>query len=219
MPSRTLTAVWAGLDFALLTAGAILIAFSFIWRAPDLVRDLVISKMDLSAGLILGIMLEISFVVSLFGITQRKSLTSGLKALNWTLVVNSVAIITIGSIVWFYTLTERADFSVVWNAQATTVQTQLQDMFKCCGYFNGTDHAVVGGTFCGDATFAANSTGCVGPLTASADYTLNNIFTTIYGFEAITLALFLSSLCLINKRLEDERFRRIDEKRGHRGFV
>jgi len=218
MVSRTLTAVWAGLDFALLAAGAILITFSFIWRAPDLVRDLTISSMDLTAGLVLGAMLEVSFAISIFAITQRNPLTSGFKILNWTLVVNSVAIIIVGSIVWFYTLKERANYQTVFIAQSTSVQEQLQDMFSCCGYFNATNIAV-GGSFCADATTAASQPGCVDKITASADYTLNNIFTTIYGFMTITLSLFLASVCHINGRKEDERFRCIDEKRGHGGFV
>jgi len=218
MPSRTLNWVWAALDFALLAAGIILTAFSIVWRAPDLVRDLTISHMDLNAGLALGIMLEISFLVSLFAITQRKPLTTGLKALNWTLVADSIAIVIIGSIVWFYTLGERANYQVVWLEQTSSIQEQLQDKFSCCGYFNGTNIAL-GGAFCTNNATASIQPGCVTAITGAADYTLNNIFTTIYGFMAITLSLFLASLCHINQRLEEDRFRRIDEKRGGRGFV
>jgi hypothetical protein len=36
---------------------------------------------------------------------------------------------------------------------------------------------------------------------------------------AVVIALFLASLCVINKRVEEERFKRIDAKRGGRGFV
>lgn len=61
----------------------------------------------------------------------------------------------------------------------------------------------------------------------------------IYGFMAITVCLMLASVCVINKvrratlpfrpssshlviavqRKEDERFRKIDAKRGGKGFV
>lgn len=211
--------VWAGLDFALLAAGAILIAFSIVWRAPDLLRDLIVNPMFLDAGMALGILFEISFLVSLFAITQRKPLVSGFKALNWTLIANSVAIIVVGSIVWFRTLTPINSNHQIWLAQTPAVQQQIQDKLHCCGYMFGNDTASIGGAFCVDETFANNQTGCVSPLASFSDYTLNNTFTTIYGFMAITLSLFLASLCQINKRLEDDRFRRIDEKRGHRGFV
>jgi len=218
MPSRTLTTIWAGLDLCLMASGIICIAFSFFWRAPNFVRDLTISHMDLNAGLGLGIMLEIAFFISLFAITQRKPLTSGFRALIWALVADSIAIIVVGSIVWFYTLEERAEYQEVWLQQATSIQIQLQDKFSCCGYFNGTNIAI-GGNFCSDGVAASSRPGCVDAITGAADYTLNNIFTTIYGFMAVTLSLFLASVCQINKRLEEERFRRIDEKRGGRGFV
>jgi len=218
MPSRTLTAVWAALDFCLMASGVVCIAFSLIWRAPNLVRDLTISHMDLNAGLILGIMLEIAFVISLFAITQSKPLTSGFRLFNWALVADSIAIIVVGAIVWFYTLEERAEYQEVWLQRAVSIQIQLQDKFSCCGYFQGTNIAL-GGDFCSAIVAASSQPGCVNAITSAADYTLNNIFTTIYGFIAITLSLFLASVCQINKRLEEERFRRIDEKRGGRGFV
>lgn len=39
----------------------------------------------------------------------------------------------------------------------------------------------------------------------------------IYGFTAIQICLFLVSVCLIISRREQERFRRVDEKKGVRG--
>lgn len=218
MPSKTLTAVWAGLDFALLLAGALCIALSVIWRAPDLMRDLVISTTDLNAGLGLGIIYVITFVLSIAAILTHKASTTGLKSLNWVLVANSAATIVIGSIVWFYTLEERNNFSEVWGQQNSEILGQIQDKFQCCGYFNGTDRAVATGV-CASQTFAITSTGCVGSVTGYADYTLNNIFSSIYGFQAIIVAFFLATMCIINKRVEEERFRKIDAKRGGRGFV
>ncbi|KAG9097719.1 phospholipid scramblase 1 [Ceratobasidium sp. 370] len=218
MPSKTLTAVWAGLDFILLLAGGISIAFSIIWRAPDLLRDLVISTTDLNAGLGLGIMFAITFVISIAAILTPKATTGGLKALNWTLIADSAATIIIGSIVWFFTLQERKNFSEVWGQQSTETLGRIQERFQCCGYYNGTDRAIGTGV-CASQTFALNSTGCVGPVTDFADYTLNNIFTSVYGFQAIIIALFLATTCIINKRVEEERFRKIDAKRGGRGFV
>jgi hypothetical protein len=112
--------------------------------------------------------------------------------------------------------------------------------FSCCGYF-GNDTLAFGG-FCTDATFASlnTTTPCVGPITAATDYTLNNIFSSVYGFGAVVTALFVASLCVINmvracrpparharrtltrgalQRVEEERFKKIDAKRGGRGFA
>ena len=149
MPSRTLTAVWAGLDSALLAAGIVSIAFSVVWKNSSLLMSFILFEVDLTgavlpygkclgnykptpdhslaAGLILGIMFEISFLISLFAITQRKPLTSGLKLLNWSLVLDSIAILTVGSIIWFYSLREPTNYHRVWLKQTTQMQIALQD--------------------------------------------------------------------------------------------
>jgi len=210
--------VWSFLDLCLLAAGAISIAFSIIWRAPDLLRDLVVSDLDLTVGLVLGIAFVSTFVISVGAVIQRNHITIGLVILNWALVLCGIGDVVIGSIVWFYTLQERANFHLVFQNIDDTTRQKVQDSLSCCGYFNSTDLGVMAG-FCSDPTFAAAQTPCVGPITSFADYTLNNIFTTIYGFMAILIALFLATMCVINKRLETERFRKIDAKRGGRGFV
>ena len=49
------------------------------------------------------------------------------------------------------------------------------------------------------------------------DSTLNNIFSTVYGFVVIESGLFLATCSLRVLKREDERFRKIDEKRGTKG--
>lgn len=82
--------------------------------------------------------------------------------------------------------------------------------FKCCGYFDATDLVEIGGTVCNQTTVdflrtldAADDNNaaffCVKPITGFADMTLNNIFTTVYGFMAIIISLILASLCVIKK--------------------
>lgn len=225
MVSRKLMGVWAFLDFSLLIAGIIALVFSIVWRRPNLLLNFSISSADLTAGTVLGVTLLITFVISIGAIVQRNHVTIGLVILNYILVLDALAVGIIGSFVWFYTLTERNDFFVLWKEANNTTLIELQDHFKCCGYFDTTT-AVIGGTFCNSTEFVntlVNSTDtskvCVTGITGFADYTLNNIFTTIYGFMAIVLCLLLATLCVIKKRNEDERFKRIDAKRGGRGFV
>jgi len=210
--------VWSLLDFCLLAAGIIMIAFSIIWRAPNLLRNLVVSNEFLTIGLVLGIAFVSTFIISIGAVIQRNHVTIGLVILNWALILCGIGDVVIGSIIWFFTLQERANFhAVLASADSATVQG-VQDFFSCCGYFNSTD-LIVNAGFCTDPTFAAAQTPCVTPFTGFADYTLNNIFTTIYGFMAILVCLFLATLCVINKRIEVERFRKIDAKRGGTGFV
>jgi len=225
MVSRKLMACWAFLDFLLLAAGAVALALSIVWRAPNLLMNMVLSSADLTAGTILGIALIITFAISIAAVVQRNHVTIGLVILNYTLLVDAIGIVIIGTFVWFYTLKERNNFYKLWLAASRETRVALQDQLKCCGYFNGTDSAEIGGAFCQTQNFinglAANVTSnfCVTPITNFADMTLNNVFTTVYGFMAIALCLLLATLCVIKKRQEDERFKRIDAKRGGRGFV
>ncbi|KAF8876041.1 tetraspanin Pls1 family [Gymnopilus junonius] len=224
MVSKRLMGVWAGLDILLLAAGALTLALSIVWRAPNVLMNMVISKADLTAGTVLGIAFIVTFAISVAAIVQRNHVTVGLVILNYTLLLDALGVFCIGTFIWMFTLHERDNFHKLWVEASSSTRLTIQDHFKCCGYFNGSDSAEVGG-FCQSQDFinnlAANVTSnfCVTPLTGFADFTLNNIFTTIYGFMAIVLCLLLASLCVIKKRQEDERFKRIDAKRGGRGFV
>lgn len=225
MVSKKLMGVWTVLDFLLMAAGAVALAFSIVWRAPNLMMNMVLSSSDLTAGMILGIALLATFAISVGAIVQRNHVTIGLVILNYTLIADAIAIVVIGSFVWFYTLRERDNFHEYWVHASHQTRLSLQDQLKCCGYFNGTDSAELGGSFCQTQDIISNlnpnvtANFCVSPITSFADRTLNNVFTTVYGFMAIVLCLLLASLCVIKKRQEDERFKRIDAKRGGRGFV
>jgi len=219
MVSRKLTAVWAFLAFALLAAGGITIAFSLIFKMPNLLLNFVIDPNYLLGGLVIGAMFCATFAFAIGGIVQPNHVTIGLTILNWVLLLDGIGVVVVGTIIWFFTLRERANFDRKFLAASPTVVQGIQDHFKCCGYFFPNETTLVTGGFCTDATFASSQTACVGPLTGFADFTLNNIFTSVYGYMAIIIALFLATLCVINKRIEAERFRKIDAKRGGRGFV
>jgi hypothetical protein len=224
MVSRKLMGIWAGLDFLLLAAGVISIALSIVWRAPNILLNMVISNIDLTAGMVLGIALIVTFFVSIGGIVQRNHITLGLVVLNYALIIDSLILGVIGSGVWFFTLQLRANLQPVWAQSPPNVRLALQDQFQCCGYFLGNDTAEIGG-YCQSLEFISGlnesvpENFCVTPITDFANMTLNNIFTTVYGFMAIILCLLLATLCVIKKRQEDERFKKIDAKRGGRGFV
>jgi len=230
MVSPRLMGIWVFLDFCLLAAGGIALALSIVWRAPDLLMNMVFSDSILIAGMGLGIALIATFIVSLCGIAQKNHVTAGLVVLNWTLIVDAIAVVIIGSFFWYITLMPRNNFHTIYATQSQENKIATQDMFKCCGYFNASDLIEFGGNFCTSLEFvqspeflqpnnsnAANF--CVTPITAYADVSLMNAFTTIYGFMGIIMGLFLTTLCVIKKRLESERFRKIDLKRGGSGFV
>jgi len=225
MVSKRLMGVWVAVDILLLAAGVLSLALSIVWRAPNILINFVLSNTVLTAGTILGVALLTTFMISIGAIIQRNHVTIGLVLLNYALLIDAIGILVIGTFVWISTLQERAIYHKLWVAASPAVRIALQDKFKCCGYFNGTDLAQVGGSFCQSQSFISSlasnvsSNFCVLPITGFADVTLNNIFSTVYGFMAIVLSLLLASLCVIKKRQEDERFKKIDAKRGGRGFV
>lgn len=52
---------------------------------------------------------------------------------------------------------------------------------------------------------------------STQDNTLNNIFSTVYGFVVIESGLFLATCCLRVLKREDERALKIDRKSGVKG--
>jgi len=225
MPSKYLHGFYGFFTLGLAVAGIISILFSFLWKRNDLLLNMTFSHADLSAGLVMGIALLLTSFLSVGAIIQRNHVTIGLVILNWLLIADAVIVLIIGTFVWFYTLRERNEFHVLYANLQPSQRITIQDQFQCCGYFNASDLIQIGGSFCQNSTFVNSlnttvlSNFCVSPITNYADVSLNHVFSTTYGFMAGIIGLFLSSLCVIKVRQEFERFRRIDAKRGGRGFV
>ncbi|KAI0362727.1 tetraspanin [Trametes cingulata] len=227
MPSKRLMGAFAFADFCLLVAGVILIVFSEIWRMPNLMINFTLSTEMLNGGLAMGIFFMATFVLSIGAVVQKNHVTMGFVLLNWMLIADAIVILVAGTIVWFFTLGERAHYSDVYKSLSRETRIEIQDKFSCCGYLTQNDSVEIGGSFCTSQEFVDSLTNpndtdagrCVAPLTQFTDFTLNNIFTTMYGFMAIVVALFLASMCVIKRRQEEERFKKIDAKRGGRGFV
>jgi hypothetical protein len=218
MVSMVLMAVWGGLDFFLLAAGGVMIAFSTLWKAPDVFRSLVLTEMDLTVGMVLGILYAVTFVISVGAVVQRNHVTIGLVIVNWLLLIDTIFTVIFASVLWFRTLQEQDNFEKVWVGAPAQSRLTLQDAWKCCGYRNGTNMEI-GGAVCSNLQAANATIGCMNQFTSQADSLLSDAFTTIYGFTTVTTCLFIATLCVMKKREETERFRRIDAKRGGRGFV
>lgn len=135
---------WAFFDFCLLAAGVISVVFSVVYRQKNILLNLAISEADLTgafqfmcgsrillkhyiAALVLGIMLIITFVVSIGAIVQKNHVTIGLVILNYILVADAIAVLCIGSFVWFYTLRQRNNFHPLYVALPDTSVAFIQD--------------------------------------------------------------------------------------------
>jgi hypothetical protein len=77
--------------------------------------------------MILGIALLVTFAGSIAAIVQRNHVTIGLVILNYVLIIDSIAIVVIGSFVWFYTLRERDNFHKYWLSANRETRISLQD--------------------------------------------------------------------------------------------
>jgi hypothetical protein len=225
MPSKYLYGFYGLFTLGLTIAGIISILFSILWRRQDMLLNMTFSSGDLNAGLAMGIAFLITTALSIGAVIQRNHVTIGLVLLNWVLISDAIIVLVVGSFVWFYTLRERAEYHVKYARLQPSQRIAVQDMFSCCGYFNASDLVEIGGNFCQNSTFVnslnptVTNNFCVSPVTHHVDVSLNDVFSTTYGFMAGIIGLFLSSLCVIKVRQEIERFRRIDAKRGGRGFV
>ena len=79
------------------------------------------------AGLVLGIAFLVTWAISVGAIVQPIHVTFGLIVLNWVLIVDALAVVIIGTTIWFYTLQERANFHVVYSALSNQTRVQIQD--------------------------------------------------------------------------------------------
>jgi len=182
--------------------------------------NMILDNTYLTLGIVLGALFIATWIMSVGAIIQRNHVTMGLVFLNWSLIIDMAYLLALGTIIWVFTLHELVNFHKAYSEQTPAARIAIQDMFHCCGYFNNTDLVEVGGTFCANSTFVSQSNSlCWSPITSKADSTLDPIFTTIYGFMAIIGSLFLITLCVISERKTEERFKKIDAKRGGQGFV
>jgi len=145
--TKRLLAAWALFDIFLLAAGALSLTLSIVWRAPNLLLNLTFSNTDLLFGTILGIILLSTFVISIIAIIQRNNSIAGLVVLNWTLLIDAIVILIVGTYIWVYTLHERNNYHTVFGRQSNATKILIQDTLKCCGYFSATDEVAFGGSF------------------------------------------------------------------------
>ncbi|KAG8217214.1 hypothetical protein J3R82DRAFT_5300 [Butyriboletus roseoflavus] len=212
---------WFFFDTPSWPAGVVTLILSLVWRKPDLLLNITFSSFDLIGNII----------VQELCIDPHISLQRPLVMLNWLLLVNGIAILFVGTYIWFFTLHERNNYHKVFGMQSNVTRIAVQDTFMCCGYFGATDEVAFGGTFCPNVTAAMKVNNfCVTPITKFADTKLNDVLqvstpqlaedvllagvSTMYGFMAIVIGLFLANMCVIKKRQEEDRFEKIDAKRG-----
>jgi hypothetical protein len=145
MASKYLHGFYGFFTLGLAVAGIISILFSFLWRRNDLILNMTFSHADLSgafwiyyallmscrfgfpAALVMGIALLLTSFLSVGAVIQRNHVTIGLVILNWVLIADAVIVLTIGTIVWFYTLRERNEFHLEYAKLQPSQRIAIQD--------------------------------------------------------------------------------------------
>ncbi len=145
---------WAFLDVCLLAAGAILIVFSELFRMPNLMINFTLNNGFLLGacaypspltrcpdpslgGLVTGIFFLITFVVSVGAVVQKNHNTTGLVILNWLLVIDSLVVLVVGTIIWFFSLEQRNNYFKVYNSVSPETRIQIQDKVRRAPYNSG----------------------------------------------------------------------------------
>ena len=72
-------------------------------------------------------MLLVTFAISIGAVVQRNHVVVGLEILNWTLIGDAIAVVVVGTYIWFFTLQERNNYFKVWKAVSADVRVQIQD--------------------------------------------------------------------------------------------
>ena len=75
----------------------------------------------------LGILFLITWVFSIGAVVQKNHVTGGLVILNWLLLVDAIAVLVVGSMIWIYSLMERANYFVVYKSLTREQRITIQD--------------------------------------------------------------------------------------------
>ncbi|KAF2745873.1 tetraspanin [Sporormia fimetaria CBS 119925] len=224
MPSK-LPLVYLAFNLLFLACGALLIGFSLLSEQTmrggsnldNVARNLLLDQCPLTAGVVNAIFIFVTFLLSLpafFLPTNR----GWLRAQGWLVVFCAMFTLGLGLSVWISTLQTRRKLGDMWGVQTGEIQSLLQRKFNCCGYQNSTSPLYVEDSTCLNPLVAASLPGCIAPFSNFANAYLDIIFTAAFGMVGIDAILVLCIAMVIQYRMEQERYRHIDEKAGMKGF-
>ncbi|KAF9698534.1 hypothetical protein EKO04_003558 [Ascochyta lentis] len=224
MPNKLMLA-FLGFDFLFAGCGGLLLGFSLMSEAAmretqtvaNVTQNLLLGQCPLTAGVVNAIFVFATFLLSLpalFLPTNR----GWLRAQGWLVVICATFTLTLGVAIWVETLQTRRNLSVLWGRETPQIQSLLQQKFDCCGYVNATTPPFVQDSTCTNALVAAQKGGCIGPFSSFTNRYLDQIFTAAFGIVGIDFILVLCVAMVLKYRMEQERYRHIDEKNGTGGL-
>ncbi|KKA28943.1 hypothetical protein TD95_004674 [Thielaviopsis punctulata] len=224
MPSKVLLTTMV-LDFLFAVTGALMVGFSVVVKGnmnkdlkngEEIARHLVYARWPLDASLANGIMILMTFLLTIPGLLIPTRIW--IKLGGFFVIVSAIFTLCIGVYLWVLTLATKKDTFKIWSEQSSDAQSQLELAFKCCGYFNSTSPAFVTNSVCTSPASAALQPGCATPVSSFINVFSDDIFTGLFGMVGIDTVLIVAFACLLKERKENERYRHIDQKTGYSGF-
>ncbi|EAT85226.2 hypothetical protein SNOG_07760 [Parastagonospora nodorum SN15] len=153
------------------------------------------------AGVVNAIFVFVTFLLSLPGLflpTNR----GWLRAQGWLVIICATFTLGLGLAIWLETLQTRKNLSNIWGRERPLIQSLLQQKDATCT----------------NPLVAAQKGGCIGKFSSFANRFLDQIFTAAFGIVGIDVILVLCTAMVLKYRMEQERYRHIDEKNGFGGL-
>jgi len=209
-------------DFLFLASGAIELGYSIATiaaanRTPsngkEATRHLLYEKFPFTAAIInAGFILAVfCFTIPGLALMKRKLL----KITSYMIAFCGIFTLSIGLYLWIMTLRLKETFAPIYGQQEPAIQSLVQSMFECCGYFNSTSPAFVTDATCTSPAGAALLRGCSTYMSSYANSYINQLFTAVFGVVGVDTLFLLAIACLLKDRKEKERFYMIDQKSGY----
>lgn len=85
---------------------------------------------QITGGLVLGVGLLITWLLSVFAIVQRNHVTIGLVCLNWVLIIDAIIVFVVGTAIWFWSLRQRNEFHTVYEQLPAASRIFIQDKVR-----------------------------------------------------------------------------------------
>ncbi|KAH8730641.1 tetraspanin [Phaeosphaeriaceae sp. PMI808] len=224
MPTK-LMMIFVAMDFLFVGCGGLLIGFALtseqsLRNTPtvdNVTQNLLLGQCPLTAAVVNAVFVFVTFLLSLpalFLPTNR----GWLRTQGWLVVVCATFTLGLGLAIWIETLETRKTLSVLWGREPALIQSLLQQKFDCCGYVNSTTPPFVQDATCLNTLVAAQKGGCIGKFSSFANKYLDRVFTAAFGIVGIDVVLVLCVAMVLKYRMEQERYRHIDEKNGLGGL-